>query len=142
MILRSHLSNKIKINAIINTIGQIDIKNITSGSISRIVEDQSLGQNDIIVTNNLHFTYSWHTPFNYKHVKDAEFYNIDNEVQAVEMMYTSQTTFLENSKAKGFKYDFENLNFVYVLSFWICGGHEFSFHTRDIITIKKLFVKI
>lgn len=43
-----------------------------------------------------------------------------------------------NKDFKKFKYDFENLNFVYVLSFWICGGHEFSFHTRDIITIKKL----
>lgn len=91
-----------------------DIKTITSGGISRIVDDHSIGSSDIIITNNLHFNYSWEKPFNYKHVKDAEFYNIDNEVQAVEMMYASQNTYLENSKAKGFKYDFENGKYSFV----------------------------
>ncbi len=91
-----------------------DIKTVTSGGISRIVDDHNIGINEIIITNHLHFNYSWETPFNHKHIKDAEFYNIDNNVQAVEMMYATQTTYLENSKAKGFKYDFENGKYSFV----------------------------
>lgn len=87
---------------------------LARSNISRYVDQDTIGEKDIIVTNNLYFNYSWNTPFNQNNIKDTEFYNIDNDVQAVEMMYTKQTTYLENSKAKGFKYDFENGKYSFV----------------------------
>lgn len=91
-------------------------ENITlaRSNVNRMVEQTQLGTNDIIITNNLYFNYSWNIPFNQNNIKDTEFYNIDNNVQAVEMMYAKQTTYLENSKAKGFKYDFENGKYSFV----------------------------
>ena len=91
-----------------------DIKTVTYGNINRIIDDEEINPNDIIVTNNLHFNYGWDIAFNPKNINDTEFFNIDNEVQAVEMMYTEQTTYLENSKAKGFKYDFKDGKYSFV----------------------------
>lgn len=85
--------------------------NITS---YRSIQNELLNENDIVVTNNLLFNYSWDIPFYQNSIKDTEFYNIDGNVQAVEMMYTKQTTYLENSKAKGFKYDFEGGKYSFV----------------------------
>ena len=90
-----------------------NVSNDTNG-LNRILEDTEVEQSDIIVTNNLYFNYNWNIPFDQNSIKDTEFYNIDNEIQAVEMMYANQTTYLENSKAKGFKYDFENGKYSFV----------------------------
>ena len=87
---------------------------LARSNINRMIDHDTIGHHDIIITNNLYFNYSWNIPFHQKNIKDAEFYNIDNKVQAVEMMYTNQTTYLENSKAKGFKYDFENGKYSFV----------------------------
>lgn len=87
---------------------------IARSNINRMIDEDNIEDNGIIITNNLHFNYSWNIPFNQKNIKDAEFYSIDNNVQAVEMMYTKQTIYLENSKAKGFKYDFEGGKYSFV----------------------------
>ena len=105
----NHSTNTEKIQAIND-----DIKTATYGTINRIIESHDIGENEVVVTNNLNFNYSWEIPFNHKHIKDAEFYNSDNEVQAVEMMYTEQTTYLENTHAKGFKYNFKNNKYSFI----------------------------
>jgi serine protease inhibitor len=91
-----------------------DLETLKSGKINRIVESQDLKPNDVIITNNLYFNYSWNIPFDQNSIKDTEFFSIDDEVQAVEMMYSNQATYLENSKAKGFKYDFENSKYSFI----------------------------
>jgi len=68
----------------------------------------------VIINNNLDFTYSWETAFNHNNIKDAEFFNLNNEVKAVEMMYSIESSYLENSKARGFKYDFKDGKYSYV----------------------------
>ena len=62
----------------------------------------------------MNFNYSWENAFHRNNINDAEFYNIDNNVQAVEMMYAIEKTYLENNQAKGFKYDFENGKYSFV----------------------------
>lgn len=69
---------------------------------------------EVNIKNNLNFNYSWENAFHRNNINDAEFYNIDNNVQAVEMMYAIEKTYLENNQAKGFKYDFENGKYSFV----------------------------
>ena len=78
---------------------------------SRITPEEN---KNVVINNNLEFTYSWNTAFDHNNIKDAEFFTLNDEVHAVEMMYSIETTFLENSKAKGFKYDFKDGKYSYV----------------------------
>lgn len=68
----------------------------------------------ITINNNLEFNYSWENAFDRKNVNDAEFFDINNQVHAVEMMYSVETTYLENKMAKGFVYDFENSKYSFI----------------------------
>ena len=77
----------------------------------RIIQEED---KSVVINNNLEFTYSWNTAFDHNNIKDAEFFTLNDEVHAVEMMYSIETSFLENSKAKGFKYDFKDGKYSYV----------------------------
>ena len=68
----------------------------------------------ITINNNLEFNYSWENAFDRKNVNDAEFFDINNQVHAVEMMYSIETTYLENKVAKGFVYDFKNSKYSFI----------------------------
>ena len=70
--------------------------------------------NKITINNNLEFNYSWENAFDRKNVNDAEFFDINNQVHAVEMMYSIETTYLENKVAKGFIYDFKNSKYSFI----------------------------
>ena len=80
-------------------------------STPRIVQEEN---KSVVINNNLEFNYSWDIAFDHNNIKDAEFFTSNGEVHAVEMMYSIETTYLENSKAKGFKYDFKNSKYSYV----------------------------
>ena len=87
-------------------------QNIQTYNARTIIQESS--KNEIIINNNLEFNYSWQTAFDRKNVNDAEFFDFNNEVQAVEMMYSVESYYLENNMAKGFKYDFEKGKYSFV----------------------------
>ena len=90
------------------------IKNITSDNISRIINEDEIKENEIIITNTLHFNYKWSEEFKSDKITDTEFYKFNNEIEAVEMMYDIETSYYENSYAKAFSKDFENNKYSFV----------------------------
>lgn len=91
-----------------------NIKSITSDNITRVVSEEELTSNELIIINTLHFNYGWEESFTSDKVSDTEFYKFNNEVSAVEMMYGKETSYYENKYAKAFSKDFENGKYSYI----------------------------
>lgn len=69
---------------------------------------------EITLVSTLEFEYEWENSYKTSSVKDVEFYNINNDIEAVEIMYEIKDSYLENEYARGFKKDFENGKYSYV----------------------------
>lgn len=99
----------------INTINS-KIKEISLNEINRIVEEKDLTNNDYIMINSLNFNYEWNTPIKSSYVLSKEFYNYNNKVSVVDMMYIKEkdTIYLENDYATGFIKDFKNKDYSFI----------------------------
>lgn len=89
------------------------IKEVTDNNISRVVEENDLVNNNIMV-NSLYFDYEWEVPFKINSTTSKEFYKFDNKVSIVNMMYSTNATFIENEYATGFIKDFKNSKYSFV----------------------------
>lgn len=97
-------------------------------SVARTLPDEKETM-DLVTT--ISFDYEWEDSYNTTSVKDTEFYNINNEVEVVEMMYEIKDSYLENDYARGFVKDFENGKYSYVAILPKTTG-DFSLSNLDI----------
>ena len=95
-------------NAINNSINEF------SSKINRVISDNELEQNNIIMVNSLDFDYKWEEPFNYKSIDDSEFIGFNDKHYLVEMMYSKEGIYLENNFATGFVKNFADNKYSFV----------------------------
>ncbi len=91
-----------------------NIKEITKSNVTRAVDESEINENEIIIINSLHFNYAWEETIKNDKVSDAEFFKFNDEVEAVEMMYTITDYYYENEYAKAFVKDFEDSKYSYI----------------------------
>lgn len=91
-----------------------NIKIATEEQVTRAVDEKDITESEFIVINTMHFEYKWDESFKIENIVDTEFYNNNEQVEAVEMMYEVQSTYLENNHARGFKKEFENGKYSFV----------------------------
>lgn len=89
-------------------------KGLTDDNIKRVVEQSDISTDKLIMINSFYFNYEWDTNIKKNNVVNEEFYNADETISAVEMMYTTETKYLENAYAKGFIKDFENGKYSFI----------------------------
>lgn len=90
-----------------------DIKTYSKETIKRVVDFQNLENANLISINSLYFNYKWATPF--KNQNNVEsFYNHNDDVNMVQMMYSIENIYLENKYAYGFMKNFENDKYTFV----------------------------
>lgn len=89
------------------------IKEVTSDKVNRIIEEFDL-QEDYIMTNSLYFNYEWDNNFINNAIRTEEFYNYNEQVNVVSMMYSKENIYLENENATGFIKPFENNKYSFV----------------------------
>ena len=90
-----------------------DIKTYSKETIKRVVDFQNLENANLISINSLYFNYKWETPF--KNQNNVEsFYNNNDDVNMVQMMYSIENIYLENKYAYGFMKNFENNKYTFV----------------------------
>lgn len=90
------------------------VKDLTNENIKRVVEQSDITDNKIIMINSLYFNYEWDTNIQKSNVINEEFYNADESIGAVEMMYTKENIYLENDYAQGFIKNFENGKYSFI----------------------------
>lgn len=88
------------------------IKKITENKINRVIDEKEINQN--IMINTFYFNYEWEESFKSNHVKNEKFYEADGEISQVEMMYSKETKYLENTEARGFIKDFQDGDYSFV----------------------------
>lgn len=91
-----------------------NIKSITNNNIIRIIEPDDFENNDTIMVNSLYFNYEWDRSFKKDQIVHEEFYNANEAIGIVEMMYDIETTYLENKYATAFMKDFKNKKYSFV----------------------------
>lgn len=91
-----------------------NIKSITHDNVSRVVSEEDIKEDEIIIINSLYFNYKWSEEFRSDKVSDTDFYKFNNEIEVVEMMYDIETTYYENSYAKAFSKNFENDKYSFI----------------------------
>lgn len=103
------LSNPIEASEYINN----RIKEKTQNNINRVVEQDEI-TNENIMINSLYFNYEWENSITANNVKNEEFEELDGNISQVEIMYSKETTYYENSHARAFKKDFQNKKYSYI----------------------------
>lgn len=95
------------------------------------ITQSTASREKINLISTISFDYEWEDSYSTTSVKDVEFYNIDNAVEAVEMMYEIKDTYLENNYARGFVKDFENGKYSYIAILPKVSG-DFTLSSLDI----------
>lgn len=91
-----------------------NIKNATFENITRVVEEEDIKENELIMINSLYFNYKWEEAFDKTKVTETEFYTFEEEIKTVEMMYSIDTKYYENQYAKAFVKQFDNEKYSFV----------------------------
>lgn len=89
------------------------IQKITDNHLNRIVEKSDFPSDNIMI-NSLYFNYEWDKIISSNNVRNEEFYELDGNINQVEMMYSKETRYLENNNARGFIKDFQDKKYSYV----------------------------
>lgn len=90
------------------------IKSSTYEKISRGATIEDIKENNTIIFNSLYFNYEWEENFRKENVISNEFYNYQDEVEIVDMMYSVENNYFENEYAKAFSKDFENSKYSFI----------------------------
>ena len=85
-----------------------------SNEINRVLSDNELENNNIIMINSLNFNYKWEEPFDYKSNDDSEFIGFEDKHYLVEMMYSKEKIYLENAFATGFIKNFADGKYSFI----------------------------
>lgn len=92
----------------------VKIKEVTNEKIKRVVEQKDIKDKELIMINNLSFNYEWETSFKKNNVTSEEFFGINDTINIVEMMHSTEEKYLENEYAKGFIKNFEDNKYSFV----------------------------
>ncbi len=92
------------------------IKSISYNEINRVVEDKDLINNNYIMINSVDFNYEWNIPFKNASISSKEFYEFNNKVSFVDMMYIKdkESSYIENEYATGFIKNFKDGKYSFV----------------------------
>ena len=91
-----------------------NLYNRTKNQITRAISDSNLTDESLVSINSLYFNYKWDNIFNSENIIDEEFTDINDKHYMVDMMYSEETIYLENSFATGFIKDFEGEKYSFV----------------------------
>ena len=91
-----------------------NLYNRTKNQITRAISDSNLTDESLVSINSLYFNYKWDNIFNSENIIDEEFTDIIDKHYMVDMMYSEETIYLENSFATGFIKDFEGEKYSFV----------------------------
>lgn len=90
------------------------VQKSTNEKIKRVIEPKEINDESLFMINGLHFNYKWEKSFNNKKILNEEFYNYDDTIGIVEMMYDIENIYFENKYAKGFKKTFEGNKYSFI----------------------------
>ncbi len=91
-----------------------NVKKVTDNKVNRIVEEIDFKDNSLLLISSLYFNYEWENNFKKNQIRTEEFINSNETIGAVDMMYTTETNYLENNYARGIIKDFEGGKYSFV----------------------------